>query len=93
MAKRHRGAYTVKQVLVRDYNWRMGNLRRLFHSVASLDPDIQDMIQEAVSIQENRERERHQARLHALEQNNQSFIEKSLTIQNAIHEVERNKTS
>ena len=81
---------TVKQVLVRDFNWRNGNLTRIKHSLGSLDPDVQRLIQVAIDIQVSRNVHRHQKRLLALEENNQSFIERDTIIQTALWEVARN---
>lgn len=62
MAKR---AYkpTLKMVLVRDFNWRMGNLRRLMMCIKVLDSDLQSRADWCVQVQMDRERSRHTQRL------------------------------
>lgn len=57
---------SVKQILVRDFNWRMGNLRRIEKSVFALDSDLAFQIQELVKKQMDREQWRHEGRLDVL---------------------------
>ncbi len=63
--KRYKGPYSIKQALVQDYNWRMGNLRRIHYSVSALDADLEEIIQGAVEQQMQREMDRHELRLAA----------------------------
>ena len=54
---------TIKQVLVRDFNWRMGNLRRWYGGRYVFDEDIEVEIARLVSQQMHREQTRHEGRL------------------------------
>jgi hypothetical protein len=64
--KKSRPQKSVKQILVRDFNWRMGNLRRIFHSVHALDDDLKGQVWDIIDQQQAREVERHNNRLCAL---------------------------
>ncbi len=63
MVQPKRPQKSVKQILVRDFNWRMGNLRRLEMSLESLDADIRDAMNVQLRRQVSREIDKHQARL------------------------------
>lgn len=58
---------SLKQVLVRDYNWRMGNLNRIKGSLGAIDDDLKFTIQDLIIQQKDRECQRHEARLAAIE--------------------------
>lgn len=60
---------TLKQVLVRDFNWRMGNLRRLAMNCKVLDGDLERKAEYCVQVQTSREIESHQRRLNCVEGN------------------------
>lgn len=63
MSIRRNPPRSVKQVLVRDFNWRMGNLRRLYHSLGALDEDLADKVRDLIQQQTTRETARHNKRL------------------------------
>lgn len=65
---------TLKQVLVRDFNWRMGNLRRLAMNCKSLDSDLERKAEYCVQVQTSREIANHQRRLHHAEKGTESII-------------------
>lgn len=81
--KRRNPARSVKQILVRDFNWRMGNLRRWEAGIGgnTFDPFIKVLIARGIHTQMAREIERHQLRLWGESMNLHSF--------DAIHENAR----
>jgi hypothetical protein len=66
MAKKRRQSTSPKYYLVRDFNFRMGNLWRIKKSIGALDSDIAETIDEALEEQMLRERHRHENCLKAL---------------------------
>lgn len=80
---------TVKQILVRDFNWRMGNLRRILMCAHSLDSDLANQMQQLVREQMDREISKHENRLFLVEKGLGASMAKSRTIMNAIYESER----
>jgi hypothetical protein len=56
---------SVKQILVRRFNFRMGNLRRLLMNTKALDDDLRTQAEELIFQQMDREQYKHEARLMA----------------------------
>lgn len=65
---------TLKQVLVRDYNWRMGNLRRLMMNCKTLDSDLASRAEWCVDVQMAREKANHQRRMLAADRGTELVI-------------------
>ena len=86
-----RGVTTsVKAILTRDFNWRMGNLRRLEMCAYSLDRDLADQMQELVRMQMDREQFKYEAGLMAIKSGNPGgYMDKWL--HKACTEAEHNK--
>lgn len=61
---------SIKAILVRNFNWRMGQLRRLSYSIPILDPDLGREVNENIWEQMEREKARHANRLAFLEHGN-----------------------
>ena len=83
---------SVKQILVRNFNWRMGNLRRLRLSMWGLDDDVKAVILDQLDLQETREQYRHEGRLMALLTGDPGRVfETDVVLQTAFREVDINK--
>lgn len=54
---------TLKQQLVRDYNWHMGQLRRIMHGCYGLDEDLAEEVRMVVRKQMGRSTARHELNL------------------------------
>lgn len=81
---------SVKYYLVRDFNFRMGNLQRLRRSAGALDDDLQQRIWETVTEQMDREQERHEGRLMAIASGDPAgLIEIDLELQTAVWRAQR----
>lgn len=62
---RRKPTTSVKAILVRDFNWRMGNLQRLLMCAHALDSDICAQVQHQIRTQMDREQFRHEGNLMA----------------------------
>jgi hypothetical protein len=97
VAKKRRPQTSVKQILVRDFNWRMGNLRRWYGSRYTFDIDLRDEIDRIVGEQMDREKALHEARLAAWTtwEANKTIPSDQMRgdhiLDHAIREAERNK--
>jgi hypothetical protein len=95
--KKRRPQTSVKQILVRDYNWRIGNLRRLYMNCMVLSANLQDVAQSAVQTQMSLETRWHEKRLEAISPENIDSAEAFLMmtedpiLANAIHEAQMNQ--
>ena len=92
MATRSRRPSTsIKQILVRNYNWANGNLRRLYCNAHALDPDLAHQVMEAIQEQINRNKSAHERRLAFLEHGNFDRGGYDDVFISAKFEAERNK--
>lgn len=79
---------SVKQILVRDYNWRMGNLIRLRCNVRVLTDGRDLTAHRLVEAEIQRQERCHYDRLEAVAEGNMTY---DLVVNNAYHELERAK--
>lgn len=95
--KRRKPQTSVKQILVRDFNWRMGNLRRIYHSLWGLSEDNRDQIQGIIEREGELQKRMHEARLKAISPENIDSAEsyllmaEDLILADAIWEAGGNK--
>lgn len=82
---------SIKQILTRNYNWKIGNLRRLYVNALALDPEYCREVQEIITEQIGREEIKHKARLAFLETNNIDTGGYDEVFIDAKYEAERNK--
>jgi hypothetical protein len=66
MKKRRKATESVKAILVRDHNWRMGNLRRIWHSLWGLNEENRHQIQRVLEYERAQQERDHQLRLEAI---------------------------
>lgn len=83
---------SVKQILVREFNWKMGRLRRLEAGAQLLTGKERIVVEDSVRQEMVKQQDLHTARLYALSCDAKFLIENDLEIQSAIHtlEYERN---
>jgi hypothetical protein len=93
MPRKVRPQTSVKQILARDLNWRIGNLRRQYFALTCLDKDLCDKAQQQIILQQEREIERHKKRLEALvtEDAPSDTILRDRVFWAAVNEAERNR--
>jgi hypothetical protein len=90
-SRRLRGSTSPKQILVRNFNWRMGSLRRYLMCARALDPDLDRRMSEAIEEQMWRDKEAHERRLQFLETGNPDNGGYDNVLIEAKFEAERNK--
>jgi hypothetical protein len=97
MMKRRKATESVKAILVRDYNWRMGNLRRIWHSLWGLNEENRHQIQRVLEYERAQQERDHQLRLEAIsdEMVDKAWAHEMMTedtiLADAIWQAEHNK--
>lgn len=71
--KRNRPTISVRAILVRDFNWRMGNLRRLEMGAAILTGKERTVVECSVRIEQRKQTRLHELRLWGEEMNLPDF--------------------
>ena len=76
---------TPTQILTRDFNWRMGNLKRIWHSLGGLSTMGQNSIRRTLEKEIDFQTRAHECRLRMLEDGDTA----DPTIKEAIWQAER----
>lgn len=90
MTRKRRPSTSPLQILARDFNWRMGNLRRQYFAMKCLDPDLAKEAEELIHQQMDREQFKYEAGVIAIKTGNPGgYMDEYLS--KALWEAERNK--
>jgi hypothetical protein len=88
MPRKSNPSSSVKQILWRDFNWRMGNLRRLMENIKVLTEDRDIIVAQLIQAEIVVQKRLHEDRLAAVEQGDMAY---DLVTFNACHELGRMK--